>query len=271
MHQKCPTPIFNPHCSNSTKLIFVKFPRLLGGPSTCRTPSKNQKSVDRVSSKSRPKYAKNPKRPNLKPPYLPQIGAESPQTKTVFLTIVSAIRSNGQVGVTAQNPKVPQPPNFDPHCSNSTNLVFTKFSASLEHPRSCRTPSKNRKSDDRVPSKSRSKFAKKPNFKPPYLPQMRADSPHLKTVFSQDRQSYKMHGSEFRAKVGQSSPKSPKMPNFKPPYLPQMGADSPQTKTIFLKVARAVSGNGQFGGSGPKPQKCFNPQISTPIARIPRI
>ena len=88
-----------------------------------------------------------------------------------------------KLGVRAQNPKVPQPPNFDPHCSNSTKLIFAKFSASSEHPRCCRTPSKNRKSVDRVPCKSRPNFAKKQNFKPPYLPQMGADSPKLKTIF----------------------------------------------------------------------------------------
>jgi len=114
VHQKCPTPTFDPHCSNSTNLIFVKFPRLLGGPRNCRTPSKNRNSVDRVPRKSRPKYAKKPKKPKLKPPYLPQIGAESPQTKTVSLRIASAIRSNGQVWGEGPKPKSAPTPKFRP-------------------------------------------------------------------------------------------------------------------------------------------------------------
>ena len=127
---------------------------------------------------------KSQKMPNFKPPYLPQMGADSPQTKTIFLKVARAVRGNGQFGGCGpKTQKCPTPPNFDPHCSNSTNLIFTKFSASLEHPRACRTPSRNRKSVDRVPSKSRPKFAKIPKFKPPYLPQMGADSPQTKTIF----------------------------------------------------------------------------------------
>ena len=63
------------------------------------------------------------------------------------------------------------------HCSSSSRQNFTKFLESLELLHGCRTQSKSRKSDDRVPSKSTPKYAKKPNFKPPYLPQMGADSP----------------------------------------------------------------------------------------------
>ena len=74
-------------------------------------------------------------------------------------------------------------PNSSAHCSNCSRQNFTKFSGSLESPSSCRKRSKNPKSDDRVPSKSRPKFAKKPNLKPPYLPQIGADSPQIKTVF----------------------------------------------------------------------------------------
>ena len=61
-------------------------------------------------------------------------------------------------------------PNSSAYCSNSTYLIFTKLSGSLERPCGCRTQSKNRKSVDTVPSKSRPKFAKIPKFKPPYLP-----------------------------------------------------------------------------------------------------
>jgi len=50
-----------------------------------------------------------------------------------------------------------------------------------------------------------------------------------------------------------------------------MGADFPQSKDIFLTVASAVRSNGQVGGEDPKTKKCPTPQISTPIARIPRI
>jgi len=121
---------------------------------------------------------KSQKMPKFEPPYFPQMGADSTQTKTVFLRVERPIRGRGEMGVRAQNPKMPQTPNLNPHCSNSVNLIFTKFSASLEHPSGCRTPSKNRKSVDRVPSKSRPNIAKMPNFKPLYLPQMGADSPN---------------------------------------------------------------------------------------------
>ena len=63
-------------------------------------------------------------------------------------------------------PKVPHPPTSSAHCSKLSNLIFVKFSASLEGTCGCRTQSKNRKSVDRVPSKSRPKFAKKPKKTP---------------------------------------------------------------------------------------------------------
>jgi len=143
--------------------------------------------IENLSTEFRAKVGqsspKSPKMPKFKPPYLPQMGADSPQIKTIFLRVVRAIRHMGQFGGVGPKPKNAPTPNFDPHCSNSTNLNFTKFSGSLEHLCSCRTPSKNRKSVDRVPSKSRPKFAKIPNFKPPYLPQMGADFPQTKTIF----------------------------------------------------------------------------------------
>jgi len=146
-----------------------------------------RKKIENLSTKFRAKVGqstpKSQKMPKFKPPYFPQMGADCTQTKTVFLRVARAIRSRGQMGVRAQNPKMPQTPILNPHCSNSMNLIFTKFSASLEHPSGCRTPSKNRKSVDRLPRKSRPKFAKMPNFKPLYLPQMGADSPQLKTFF----------------------------------------------------------------------------------------
>jgi len=83
----------------------VKFPRLLGGPCGCRAQSKNRKSVDRVPSKSRPKYAK---KPNFKPPYLPEMGADSPKLKTIFIRVKRAISRRDQMGVRA--PKGGKPP-----------------------------------------------------------------------------------------------------------------------------------------------------------------
>ena len=146
--------------------------------------SKNRKSVDRVPSKSRPKFAKKPKNAKFQTQISPPNGGRFPPNKNHFSHGHQGCKRQWSVwGVWVQNPKMPHPPYFDPHCSNFTNLIFAKFSASLEHPHGCRTPSKNRKSVDRVPSKSRPKFAKKPNFKPPYLPQIGADSPKLKTSF----------------------------------------------------------------------------------------
>jgi len=137
---------------------------------------------------------KSQKMPNFKPPYFPRMAADFPQTKTIFLKVARAVRGNGQFGGVGPKLKNAPPPIFDPHCSNSTNLIFTKFSASLEHQRGCRTPSKNRKSVDRVPSKSRPNFAKIPKFKPSYLPQLGAPIPPNKNNFFQDSQAYKISG-----------------------------------------------------------------------------
>jgi len=115
-------------------------------------------------------------------------------------------------------------PTSSAHCSKLSYLIFVKFSASLEGTCGYRTPSKHRKSVDRVPSKSRPKYAKKPKkakFLTPISPPNGGRFPPNKNRFSQGRQGYKTHGSVW--------------------------------------------------GSGPKTQKCPTPQISTPIARIPRI
>jgi len=56
--------------------------------------------------------------PNFNPPYLPQMGADSPQTKTIFLRVTRAIRCKGQVGVRA--PKGGKPPNFRPPIFSKT-------------------------------------------------------------------------------------------------------------------------------------------------------
>jgi len=159
---------------------------------------KNRKSVDRVPSKSRPKFAKKPKNAKFQTPVSPPNGGRFPPNKKHFSQGRQGCKRQWSVwGVWAQNPKMVHPPNFDPHCSNSTNLIFIKFSASLEHPRTCRTPSKNRKPVDRVPSKSRPNFAKIPKFKTPYLPQMGAYSPPQKNHFSQGCQSYKLQWSDW--------------------------------------------------------------------------
>jgi len=164
-------PTSSAHCSKLSNLIFVKFSASFEGTCGCRTQSKNRKSVDRVPSKRRPKFAKKPKNAKFQTPISPPNGGRFPPNKNHFSQGRQGCKRQWSVwGVWAQNPKMPHPPNFDPHCSNSTNLIFTKFSASLEGPRACRTPSKNRKSVDRVPNRSRPKFAKIPKFKPPYLP-----------------------------------------------------------------------------------------------------
>jgi len=110
------------------ELIFTKFSGSLDRLCGSRTQSKNRKSVDRVPSKSRPNYSKKPKKPDFKPPNLPQMRADSPPNKNHFFTVARAIRCMDHVGVRIQSPKVLQPPIFYPHCSNSTNLNFTKYS-----------------------------------------------------------------------------------------------------------------------------------------------
>jgi len=82
-------PISSAHCSSSTRQNFMKFSESLARTRSCRTQSKNRKSDDTFPSKSRPKYAKMPK---FKPPYLPQVGADSPQIKSIFLRVARAIR-----------------------------------------------------------------------------------------------------------------------------------------------------------------------------------
>ena len=121
-------------------------------------------------------------------------------------------------------PKVPHPPTFDPHCSKLSNLIFVKFSASLEGTCGCGRQSKNRKSVDRVPSNSRPKFAKKAK----------------------------------NAKI--QTPISP----------PNGGRFSPN-KNHFSQGRQGCKRQWSVWGCGPKSQKCPTPQISTPIARIPRI
>jgi len=96
-------PTSSAHCSNSSRQNFTLFSGSLERLCSCRTQSKTRKSVDRVSSK-RPKNAQNAK---FQPPHM---GADSPQTKTIFLKVTRAIRCKGQVGVRA--PKGGKPPEF---------------------------------------------------------------------------------------------------------------------------------------------------------------
>ena len=177
-------PTSSAHCSSFSRQNFTKISVSLAQQRSCRTQSTSRKSDDTVPSKRRPKYAKKPKNAKFQAPISPTNGGRFPPNKNHFSHGRQGCKRQWSIwGVWAQNPKMPHPPNFAPHCSNSTNLIFAKFSASLEHPSGCRTPSKNRKSVDRVPSKSRPKFAKMPNFKPPHFPQIGADSPELKTIF----------------------------------------------------------------------------------------
>ena len=119
-------PTSSAHCSRFSRQNFTKFSVSLAQQRSCRTQSTSRKSDDIVLSKSRPKYAKKPK---FKPPYLPQMGADSPQTKTVFLRVARAIRYMGQMGGAnsrrGQTPKVHQKcptPNFQPKL-----LEFVEF------------------------------------------------------------------------------------------------------------------------------------------------
>ena len=111
-------PTSSAHCSSFSRQNFKKFSRSLEHQCSCRTQSTIRKSDDMVPSKSRPKCAK---KPNFKPSYLPQMGADSPQTKTVFLRVARAIRCMGQMGVQTPEGGKPQkctksaPPQFSIH------------------------------------------------------------------------------------------------------------------------------------------------------------
>ena len=109
-------PSSSAHCSSFSRQNFKKFSRSLERQCSCRTQSTSRKSDDKVPRISRPKYAK---KPNFKPPYLPQMGVDSPQTKTIFLRVAKAIRCMSQMGVrTPEGGKPPKctksvpPPNF---------------------------------------------------------------------------------------------------------------------------------------------------------------
>jgi len=86
-------------------------------------------------------------------------------------------------------------PNSSAHCSNSANLVFTKFSGSLESPCGCLTHSKNRKSVDTVPRKVGQSTPKSQISNPDISPKWGPIPPN-KNHFSQGRQRYKMHESD---------------------------------------------------------------------------
>jgi len=109
-------PTSSAHCSNSSRQNFTQFSGSLERLCSCRTQSKTRKSVDRVSSKRRPKYAQNAK--FQPPPISPPNGGRFPQTKTIFLRVTRAIRCKGQVGVRA--PKGVNPPNFRPPIFSKT-------------------------------------------------------------------------------------------------------------------------------------------------------
>jgi len=78
------------------------------------------------------------------------------------------------------------------------------------------------------------------------------------------RQKIENLSTEFRAKVGQSSPKS----QISNPHIsPKWRSIPPQTKIIFHRIASTIRSMGQLVGAGPKggkPHKCPTPQFSTP-------
>jgi len=86
-------------------------------------------------------------------------------------------------------------PTSSAHCSKLSNLIFVKFSGSLEGRSGCRMPSNNRKSIDRLPSKSRPKYTKI-EISNPISPPNGGRFPPNKNHFSQGRQSYKTHWSD---------------------------------------------------------------------------
>ena len=115
-------PTSSAHCSNSSRQNFTLFSGSLERLCSCRTQSKTRKSVDRVSSK-RPKNAQNAK---FQPPHM---GADSPQTKTIFLKVTRAIRCKGQVGVRAPKGGEFQkcPPQFStPHFFENPSSDFSQ-------------------------------------------------------------------------------------------------------------------------------------------------
>ena len=64
--------------------------------------SVNRQKISKIylgnSEKIAVKVQKAPKLQNFKCPYLPQMGADSPGTKTVFVRVPRAIMSMGQIG-----------------------------------------------------------------------------------------------------------------------------------------------------------------------------
>ena len=94
--------------------------------------SVNRQKISKIylgnSEKIAVKVQKAPKLQNFKCPYLPQMGADSPGTKTVFVGVPWAIKSIGQIGGPApgsgKTPKLPHPQNVKTHFQKiwSSNL-----------------------------------------------------------------------------------------------------------------------------------------------------
>ena len=88
------------------------------------------KSDDQFSRKSPLKCQKTPKLQNFKCPYLPQMGADSRGTKTVFIGVPSAIMSIGPIGGAApgsgKTPKVPHPQNVKTHFQKTWSSIRKK-------------------------------------------------------------------------------------------------------------------------------------------------
>jgi len=143
---------------------------------------KNQKSVDRVPSKSRPTYTKKLKAKFQTPIYTPN-GGRFPQAKTTFVRVARAIRSNGQTAGAGPKPKNASTPNFEPTLLKFREINFHKIFSIVRAPVWLSNAVKKSKICRQSSEQSRLNYAKMPNFKPPYLPQMGADSPPNKNIF----------------------------------------------------------------------------------------
>jgi len=78
--------------------------------------------------------AKSQKMPNFKPPYLPQMGDDFPQTKIIFLSVTSAIRDSGQVGGEGPKPKIAKTPKFRPPLLEFHEINFRQIFSIVRAP-----------------------------------------------------------------------------------------------------------------------------------------
>ena len=96
--------------------------------------SVNRQKISKIylgnSEKIAVKVQKAPKLQNFKCPYLPQMGADSPEIKTVFVRVPRAIKSIGLVGGPAPEsgkpPKVPHVKNFKIHFQKNWSTDFSQ-------------------------------------------------------------------------------------------------------------------------------------------------